>query len=164
MTNTTTTGGGNRCGRCNRVLKNPQAIEAGYGAVCYRKTFRGSLPGKGKPRAAKGDAEQEKHTAAGRSDFDFHLRTVDGQNIIVIEDLDAGGMSVTNNIEAVVKEAAGQLGVYPATALIVYRDSDGTYDGVRAAIGDGQYGFYHLGQQSEDAAIKAALGARGASA
>lgn len=163
MTNTKTRGG-SRCGRCNRVLKNPQAIEAGYGAVCYRKTFGSGLSGKGKPRTPKNDAGQEKNTAAGRSDFDFHLRTVDGRNIIVIEDLDAGGMSVTNNIEVIVAEAAGQLGADPDTALIVYRDSNGTYDGVRAAIGDGRYGFYHLGQQDEDAAIKAALGARGASA
>ncbi|WP_195985330.1 DUF6011 domain-containing protein [Clostridium sp. D33t1_170424_F3] len=161
MTNTTTTGG-SRCGRCHRVLKNPQAVEAGYGAVCYRKTFGNSLPGKRKPRAPKGDAGREKHTTAGRSDFDFHLRTVDGRNIIVIEDLDAGGMSVTNNIEAVVAEAAGQLGTDPNTALIIYRDSSGIYDGVRASIGDGRYGFYHLGQKDEAAAIEAALAARGA--
>lgn len=154
-----------RCGRCHRTLKSPQAIEAGYGAVCYRKTFGGSLPGKGKPRAPKNDAGRNKNAAAHRSDFDFHLRTDAGdQSIIVIEDLDAGQMSVTNNIEAVVEEAARRLGVDPGACLIIYRDSDGIYDGVRASIGDGQYGFYHLGQRSEDAAIKAALAARGAHA
>lgn len=163
MTNTTTCSGA-RCGRCHRVLKSPQAVEAGYGAVCYRKTFGGSLPGKGKPRAPKNNIGRGKSTAAGHSDFDCHLRTVGGRNIIVIEDLDTGGMSVTNNIETVVEEVVARLGIDLDTALIVYRDSGGIYYGVRAAIGDDRYGFYHLGQQDEDAAIKAALGARGADA
>lgn len=154
-----------RCGRCHRTLKSPQAIEAGYGAVCYRKTFGGSLPGKSKARAVKSDTGRGQNEAVRRSDFDCHLRTGSGgPGIIVIEDLDAGGMSVTNNIEAVVAEAARRLEVNPGACLIIYRDSDGTYDGVRASIGDGQYGFYHLGQQSEEAAIKAALTARGLSA
>lgn len=26
-----------RCNRCNRALKNPEAIRLGYGKVCYRK-------------------------------------------------------------------------------------------------------------------------------
>lgn len=153
-----------RCGRCHRTLKNPQAIEAGYGAVCYRKTFGGSLPGKGKSRAPKSDAGRNRNATARRSDFDFHLRADGGRSIIVIEDLNAGQMSVTNNIEAVVAEAAQRLDVDPGACLIIYRDSDGIYDGVRASIGDGQYGFYHLGQQSEEEAIKAALTARGVSA
>lgn len=153
-----------RCGRCHRTLKSPQAIEAGYGAVCYRKTFGGSLPGKGKPRAPKSDAGRNKNSAARRSDFNFRLLAVGDKNVIVIEDLNAGQMSVANNIEAVVAEASRKLGVDPGACLIIYRDSDGIYDGVRASIGDGQYGFYHLGQRSEDAAIKAALAARGAHA
>lgn len=163
--NATTTTGGCRCGRCHRMLKSPQAIEAGYGAVCYRKTFGSGLPGKSRAHRAEKKDTNTRNTDTGRSDFDCHLRTGSGgPGIIVIEDLDAGGMSVTNNIEAVVAEAARRLEVNPGACLIIYRDSDGTYDGVRASIGAGQYGFYHLGQQSEEAAIKAALTARGASA
>nr|DAL85241.1 MAG TPA: hypothetical protein [Caudoviricetes sp.] len=165
MSNTITTGGGTRCGRCNRVLKNPQAVEAGYGSVCYRKTFGERLPGKGHaPSTGKRETPPQNAAAAAHSDYDCHLRTVDGRNIIIIEDLDAGGMSVTNNIEHVVPEAAERLGVNYCDAIIIYRDSDGTYDGVRASIGSGEMGFYHLGQRDETAAITAALTARGASA
>lgn len=28
-----------RCDRCNRVLKNEEAIQVGMGATCYRKTY-----------------------------------------------------------------------------------------------------------------------------
>lgn len=148
-------GGGNRCGRCHRVLKNPQAIEAGYGAVCYRKTFGGSLPGKGRAAEKKEAGPRSKGSAAGRSDYDCRLQAGGGQSVMVIEDLDAGGTSVTNNIEAVVPEAAEQLGVDYHKVLIIYRDSDGIYDGVRCTDGGG-FGFYHLGQRDEAAAVEAA--------
>jgi hypothetical protein len=35
-----------RCNRCNRVLKNPDCIEAGFGRVCFQKMTGRSLPGK----------------------------------------------------------------------------------------------------------------------
>lgn len=161
--NATTTTGGCRCGRCHRMLKSPQAIEAGYGAVCYRKTFGSGLPGKSRAPRAEKKHTNTRNTDAGRSDFDCHLRTVDGLNILVIEDRDEGGMSVTNNIENVVHEAFFRLGLSRCDAII-YRDSDGVYDGVRTSIGGGDTGFYHLGQQGEAAAITAVLAARGASA
>lgn len=35
-----------RCGRCNRVLKNPDCIELGFGKICYRKMTGKAFPGK----------------------------------------------------------------------------------------------------------------------
>lgn len=34
-----------RCQRCHRILKTPEAIEAGYGRVCYLKMFHRKMPG-----------------------------------------------------------------------------------------------------------------------
>lgn len=32
-----------RCNRCNRRLKTPEAIEAGFGSACYKKLFGKAL-------------------------------------------------------------------------------------------------------------------------
>ena len=37
-----------RCRRCNRRLKDPECMEAGYGRTCYSKTFNRPFPSKGR--------------------------------------------------------------------------------------------------------------------
>ena len=90
-----------------------------------------------------------------KSDYTFHTRESQGVTVLVIIDLDQGGMSVTNNAEAIVMSIASKLGTGIYRKPIIYRDSDGTYDGI-----DGTYlpdPFYHIGTQSEsDAAYQAA--------
>jgi len=63
----------------------------------------------------------------------FECRIVDG--VLVIIDLDIGGMSVTNNIEAILRQIGDEhnLDIQRLDIPIVYRDSDGHFDGVRAS-------------------------------
>ena len=68
---------------------------------------------------------------ADLSDFRYHINTTDGTPVIVIEDLDRGGMSVTNNMEAALHYVAEDAGLDLTQAKIVYRDSEGSYDGVQ---------------------------------
>lgn len=63
------------------------------------------------------------------SDFTYQLRIVKFQAFIMIEDLDKGGMSVTNNIENVVEIICRQEGLNPVDYHIIYRDSEGLWDG-----------------------------------
>jgi hypothetical protein len=90
-----------------------------------------------------------------RSDFTYHTREVNGTSVLVIIDLDRGGMSVTNNVEAVVKSIAAELGEDIYKRPIIYKDSMGIYDGI-----DGTNlasPFYHIGETDEArAAAKAA--------
>ncbi|MDD3230533.1 MAG: hypothetical protein PHE09_15140 [Oscillospiraceae bacterium] len=92
---------------------------------------------------------------ARKSDFTYHTTKARGIDILVIIDLDQGGMSVTNNVEAVVRSITAELGESIYERPIIYRDSAGTYDGI-----DGTYmedPFYSIGGTDEDrAAAKAA--------
>ena len=66
---------------------------------------------------------------------------------ISIIDLNLGGMSVTNNIEEVVEEICGRFLIDPNSVIIVYRDSDGRWDGWNNSTKD----FIALnGKDSED--------------
>lgn len=90
-----------------------------------------------------------------RSDFTYHTRESKGTSVLVIIDLDQGGMSITNNVEVVVKSIAAELGESTYKMPIIYRDSEGTYDGI-----DGTYladPFYSIGTTDEgNAAYEAA--------
>jgi hypothetical protein len=97
----------------------------------------------------------------GLSDFTYHFNTDSGASILVIEDLDRGGMSVTNNMEAVLRFIKANSGVDLVNKKIVYRDTQGTYDGVRLAK-SGVAHFYSptpgLRIIDEAAAVKAVRG------
>lgn len=64
-----------------------------------------------------------------KSDYIHKIENFGGRNVIVIEDLDLGGKSVTNNIEQVVMEIEIMEKVDATDYMIVYKDSDGVYDG-----------------------------------
>ena len=51
-----------RCARCHRVITDPAAIEAGYGAKCYAKEFGKKLKSPARPRKEK-TATQPNSTA-----------------------------------------------------------------------------------------------------
>jgi hypothetical protein len=84
-----------------------------------------------------------------RSDFDFEIVEVNGRDAIIIQDLNKGRMSVTNDIENVVAYIAKLNDLDPASYLIVYRDSEGTWDGWDAKRRD----FVALGEQAFEGAI-----------
>lgn len=140
------------CGKCGRPLKDPKSIERGFGPTCW----------------AKFQAEQahEKRNAseAAKSDFTYHINKTGKKPVVVIEDLDRGGMSVTNNIQAVVEETVRVLGLPPERMdldyCVVYRDSQGQYDGVFHDR-EGRMNIYSLEQttpaRNEQEAVQAAL-------
>lgn len=89
-----------------------------------------------------------------RSDFSYHTRESQKTNVLVIIDLDKGGMSVTNNVEEVVKSIAAELGEKTLMMPIIYRDSEGIYDGIDAAYLDNP--FYSIGTADEQVAAYSA--------
>lgn len=91
-------------------------------------------------------------------DYAYHVRKDGSKPVIVIEDLNMGRMSVTNNIEAVVEAVCAAAQLFPNKAEIIYRDSEGEYDGVYEH--GGTMHFYSLARRritDENAAVAAAL-------
>ncbi len=99
---------------------------------------------------------------ASLSDFIFHVRKDGKRPVIVIEDLNQGRMSVTNNIEAVVETVCAAAELTSGDAEIIYRDSDGVYDGIYEH--GGVLHFYALARlrriKDENEAVAAALSDR----
>lgn len=98
----------NSCKVCGRTLKNPKYVAMGIGPVCARKA---------------GINVSGAHTKAGNTRSDWRHEWVDG--ILVIYDLNLGGMSVTNDMENVLK----CIGAKP-TDTILYQDSELYFDQV----------------------------------
>ena len=110
----------NVCAKCRRVLKNPISVERGYGPQCYEGVL-----------SYQREHKKPFQDLADKSDFDY--RIIGGSDpVLVITDLDRGGMSITNNAEAVISRIASEQGVdIRLLAMpIVYRDSSGIYDGI----------------------------------
>ena len=63
-----------------------------------------------------------------RCDYVHTIRKVDGVDVLLIEDMDLGRMSVTNDIENVLSELEDLYRGLPE--IIIYRDSEGIWDGV----------------------------------
>lgn len=75
-------------------------------------------------------------------------------SVLCIEDLDVEGtMSVTNNIENVLNEIMDN-GVIISNKLIIYRDSDGIWDGINCNGRNKPINFYPLGCNTKEEAIK----------
>lgn len=64
-----------------------------------------------------------------QSDFDYGIADICGKTLLWITDLDFGGKSITNNIENIVLYLTTKLLLNPADCLVIYRDSDGIWDG-----------------------------------
>lgn len=68
-----------------------------------------------------------------RAAYSYQVIEKDNRKIVLIEDQDSGGMSVTNDIENVVADIAFLEEIEPEKCLIIYQDSDGIWDGWDAA-------------------------------
>lgn len=79
-----------------------------------------------------------------KSDYSYKLEELEKSWFILIQDLNKGRMSVTNNIEEVIDEICQKERINPVEHFIVYRDSDGTWDGFEFATGQ----FIHLGKRT----------------
>lgn len=64
-----------------------------------------------------------------RADYTYTVATCAGRNVIMIEDLDLGNVSVTNDIKNVVKEISSVEEIDPGQYMIIYKDSSGSWDG-----------------------------------
>lgn len=64
-----------------------------------------------------------------RSNFNYAFDKVEGVPVLYIVDEDRGGMSVTNDIENVVASIIEGEKELPDKCLIIYRDSEGVWDG-----------------------------------
>lgn len=78
--------------------------------------------------------------------------TIEDDNILFIEDLNQGRMSVTNGIEDVLAEIAEKIDTNIQDCSVIYRDSDGMIDGVNTIRGEFS-SFYHIGESELHAAI-----------
>lgn len=85
---------------------------------------------------------------AAKSLFHYHLTERDNKKFIVIYDDDIG-MSVTNNIENIIDWIAQEENIDPHEFLIVYKDSEGIFDG----FDYNTLNFVVLSESSEEDAI-----------
>lgn len=85
-----------------------------------------------------------------KSQYTFWFDKHAFKNILIIEDLNQGGMSVTNNIENVLDEIIQDSGVFIHSYMIVYRDSDGIWDGYDYQ----QSTFVYLGENDWKSAVE----------
>jgi hypothetical protein len=79
-----------------------------------------------------------------KADYTHRTAVLNGAKILVIKDLNLGNTSVTNDIENVVNDIAIMESINPADYLIIYKDSEGNYDGWDHAAMD----FVPLGENS----------------
>jgi len=148
---------------CKKELTDAVSIERGIGPVCWGHMLE--------------DRRRRKnpYDPAGKSDYEYRIEKSGGVNcqhgaggapVLVITDLNRGGMSVTNNIEAVLRkiETDVDTDLYFLTLCgwkVIYRDSEGNYDGVEL-LATGDVSFYPLAAgrivTSESEAIELARG------
>ena len=70
-----------------------------------------------------------KKSKRSRADFKYKIGQWNGYALILIVDQDVGSLSVTNDIENVVADIANKESIDPKDYTIVYRDSQGYWDG-----------------------------------
>lgn len=100
---------------------------------------------------------------ADRSDYDYWIDNGSTPLVLVIEDLNGEGMSVTNNIENILACIARLQGLGDGTKItgvfdnipIVYKDSDGFWDGVTITDNESVQ-FYCLNSDTLPEALHAA--------
>lgn len=110
------------CLRCHRPLSLPESVERGIGPICMKKMFK-----------------PINQLSMFHADFTYEViqHPVLG-TIFLIEDLDKGNMSVTNDIEHVLSEVLADEGIEITDVMLkihpvrfTYKDSGGTWDEVQ---------------------------------
>jgi hypothetical protein len=84
-----------------------------------------------------------------KANFTHRIEKYSGQEVIVIEDLNMGNMSVTNDIENVINDIEMIENIDAHSMIIVYRDSEGVWDGFDYENGD----FISLNKNNWRAAV-----------
>ena len=84
-----------------------------------------------------------------QADFDYQLQP---GNLLVMQDLDMGGRSLTNDMAAALQEVARLRDSSLAGYVVIYRDSDGSWARVLLDTNGDFAGFAGLGQAVYDQA------------
>lgn len=79
-----------------------------------------------------------------RADYDWKIQDYGNKKLILIEDLNLGNMSVTNDIENVVDDICKTNQIVCEDYLIIYKDSEGIWDGWDCK----KRNFIHLGGET----------------
>ncbi|MGU3476911.1 DUF6011 domain-containing protein [Methylobacterium sp. D48H] len=121
------------CEACGRPLTDPYSIKAGIGPVC---------------RAA-GHTRRQLHLDDFLAGADFESEVVG--DVITLIDLDQGGPTVTNAVEAVIADLRYQK--FDLSKPVIYRDSRGIWDEI--VLQDGQFaGFRSIGTKNRCEALE----------
>lgn len=64
-----------------------------------------------------------------RAEYEYFFRDVKGRNVLTIQDIGKDCRSLTNDILNVVEDICSKRKVDPDDYMIVYRDSEGIWDG-----------------------------------
>jgi hypothetical protein len=132
---------GHFCRFCNRPLKVTESIDRGIGPVCLKK-HQAFL------------AKERTVGAAGQLDlFQPRYSICVLRGVIVLYDRDRGQRSLTSAMDEVVPHLYRR-GILTAKRVLIYRDSDGVFDGVVHVKGRFA-GFYPLRARTRAGAIKA---------
>jgi hypothetical protein len=132
---------GHFCRFCYRPLKATESTDRGIGPVCLKK-HQAFL------------AKERTVGAVGQLDLfqpQYSIRVLRGA--AVLYDRDRGRRSLTSAMDEIVPHLYRR-GILTAKRALIYRDSDGVFDGVAHA--KGQFaGFYPLRARTRAGAIKA---------
>lgn len=129
----------NICRRCGKPLKDPLSQQIGLGPVCRLHDKNGNAGG---PTL----------DMFGGADFTFAIKGP----VVVIQDLNSGGRSVTNDLYNVLSAIESEVGSLKDRQLI-YKDSFGVWDRVVIDEISGTPRIVSLRETSEQAAFKKAL-------
>ena len=137
------------CGYCfiNHLFPNNETVTI---AQAWEKVFtviRHYLPMKEVLREPPPRKYAFGDSGSGKSDFTYRIKRItSGSNpVLVIIDLNQGGMSVTDNMDAIITETAADIGADHRLLIIpvIYRDSEGVFSGVHVSSA-GSVNFYSL--------------------
>lgn len=121
------------CNICHRPLKNPISIARGMGSTCARKVR----------------ADQYKLKSPSLFSMPDFIWGYDG-NVIWLKDRNLGGRSLTNGMEDVLKYLHDDIGLNPENLNIIYQDSEGMWDHVKATKKWNTWHIHYLPIQVQD--------------
>jgi hypothetical protein len=85
-----------------------------------------------------------------KSDYRYGIEQAGGRSVLVIEDLNLGRVSVTNNMEKVLMEIGFKERIDPTEYMVIYKDSGGVWDGYDPVMDE----FIPLAESTWSAAVK----------
>ena len=86
-----------------------------------------------------------------KADYDVTIKEIENGSVyVIVRDNDLGNISVTNDMEMILLDLFELIPKLDETTII-YRDSQGIYDGVK--LKDNGFEFYPIGEKSESRAI-----------